>query len=170
MKREHSIASIVAILGISFFSTAVVFAQPATSKGEHESHHAAAKSQSMPSSSAGAQSMDVTSGQGMIRGKQTSARAGDLAAGKASYTTFCAKCHGDSGKGNGSAGASLQTRPHDFTNCADMTPMPNDMLFKVIKDGGAASSLSSEMPAWKDAFEDSEIKDLVAYVRSFCKK
>jgi mono/diheme cytochrome c family protein len=51
-----------------------------------------------------------------------------------------------------------------------MMPMPDDMLFKVIKDGGAASSLSRAMPPWKDAFEDPEIQDLVAYVRTFCKK
>jgi mono/diheme cytochrome c family protein len=170
LKREHSIASIIAILGISFFSTTVVFAQAATSKGEHESHHAAAESQSMPSPSSAAQGMGTMSNQGMIAGEHPTTRAGDLAAGKASYTTFCAKCHGDSGKGDGSAGVSLQTKPRDFTNCAEMTPMPDDMLFKVIKDGGAASGMSREMPPWKDAFEDPEIKDLVAYVRTFCKK
>jgi mono/diheme cytochrome c family protein len=114
--------------------------------------------------------MGTMSGEGMIGGKQTTARAGDLAAGKASFNTFCVSCHGDSGKGDGSAGATLRTKPRDFTNCADMTPMPDDMLFEVIKNGGVPSHLSSEMPAWKDAFEDSEINDLVAYVRTFCKK
>jgi len=98
------------------------------------------------------------------------ARAADLAAAKASFTTFCVKCHGDSGKGDGSAAATLKTKPRDFTDCAHMAPMTDDTLFKVMKDGGAANSLSADMPAWKDGFEDPEIKDLVAYVRSFCKK
>lgn len=98
------------------------------------------------------------------------AKAGDPAAAKASFTTFCVKCHGDAGKGDGPAAATLKTKPRDFTNCAQMTPLTDDTLFKVIKDGGAASNLSADMPAWKDGFEDPEIKDLVAYVRSFCKK
>ena len=97
------------------------------------------------------------------------ARAGDLAAAKAGFTTFCVKCHGDSGKGDGAAAATLKTKPRDFTSCAQMTPLTDDTLFKVIKDGGVANSLSADMPAWKDGFEDPEIKDLVAYVRSFCK-
>lgn len=170
VKPERSIAGIVAILTTLFLSTPVVFAQSATSEGEHESHHPAAESHGMPSPGAAAPRMDMTRGQEMIGGKQTTARAGDLAAGKASYTTFCASCHGDSGKGDGSAGTTLETRPRDFTDCANMMPMPDDMLFKVIKDGGAASSLSRAMPPWKDAFEDPEIQDLVAYVRTFCKK
>ena len=98
------------------------------------------------------------------------ARAGDLAAAKASFTTFCVKCHGESGKGDGAAVATLKTKPRDFTDCAQMTPLTDDTLFKVIKGGGAAGNLSADMPAWKDGFEDPEIKDLVAYVRSFCKK
>jgi len=169
VKRAHFIAGVVDILGTLFLSKAVLFAQPATSEGQHESHHSA-QSHAMPSPSAGAQGMGNMSGQGVMPGKQMSARAADLAAGKASFATFCSSCHGDSGKGDGPAGASLTTKPRDFTNCADMTPMPDDMLFNVIKDGGAASSLSGEMPRWKDAFEDTEINDLVAYVQFFCKK
>lgn len=98
------------------------------------------------------------------------AEAGDLAAAKASFTTFCVKCHGDAGKGDGPAAATLKTRPRDFTNCAQMTALTDDTLFKVIKDGGTAGNLSADMPAWKDGFEDPEIKDLVTYVRSLCKK
>ena len=94
----------------------------------------------------------------------------DPAAAKASYTTFCVKCHGESGKGDGSAAATLKTKPFDFTDCAHMSGMTDDTLFKVIKEGGGAAGLSADMPAWKDGFEDPEVKDLVAYVRTFCKK
>jgi len=94
----------------------------------------------------------------------------DEAAAKASYTTFCVKCHGESGKGDGPAAATLKTKPRDFTNCAQMTAIKDDTLFNVIKNGGGAANLSAEMPAWKDGFEDPEIKDLVAFVRTFCKK
>ncbi len=114
--------------------------------------------------------MGKMSGQGVMGGKESTVRVGDLTVGKASFTAFCASCHGYSGKGDGPAGATLKTRPRDFTDCAKMTPMADAMLFNVIKDGGAASSLSGDMPPWKDAFEDPEIRDLVAYVRFFCKK
>jgi mono/diheme cytochrome c family protein len=97
-------------------------------------------------------------------------RAADMAAAKQNYDTFCVKCHGPGGKGDGPAAATLSTRPRDFTDCARMQKESDDKLFNVIKNGGAANGLSPDMQAWSTGFEDGEIKDLVAYVRSFCKK
>jgi cytochrome c oxidase cbb3-type subunit III len=94
----------------------------------------------------------------------------DEAAAKSNYTTFCAKCHGDTGKGNGSGAATLATKPRDFTDCARMAKESDDMLFKVIKEGGKPNGFSGDMAAWNTAFEDPEIKDLVAYIRTLCKK
>lgn len=96
-------------------------------------------------------------------------RAADLAAAKQNYDTFCSRCHGDSGKGDGPAAATLKTKPRDFAECKRMASITDDTLFKAIKDGGAAVGLSPDMPAWKEGFEDSEMKDLVAFVRNFCK-
>ena len=94
----------------------------------------------------------------------------DLSAAQKNYQTFCAKCHGDTGKGNGSGAATLTTKPHDFTDCAATQKLSDDTLFNVIKNGGKANGLSPDMQAWSDGFDDSEIRDLVAYVRTFCKK
>jgi high-affinity iron transporter len=94
----------------------------------------------------------------------------DPAAAASNYTSFCLKCHGEAGKGDGPAASTLKTKPRDFTNCAQMSGIKDDTLFKVIKEGGGAAGLSADMPAWKDGFEDPDIKDLVAYVRTFCKK
>ena len=80
------------------------------------------------------------------------------------------KCHGAGGKGDGSAAATLATSPRNFTDCAAMAKISDDTLFNVIKNGGAANGLSDDMQAWNAAFEDGEINDLVAYVRTFCKK
>jgi len=96
--------------------------------------------------------------------------ADDIVAAKQNYDTFCVKCHGAGGKGDGSAAATLSTHPRDFTDCARMEKESDDKLFNVIKNGGAANGLSADMQAWNNGFEDSEIKDLVAYVRTFCKK
>jgi cytochrome c553 len=111
----------------------------------------------------------VTGGVALIA-MVTVARAADMAAAKTNYTTFCAKCHGDTGKGNGSGAATLATKPRDFTDCARMAKESDDMLFKVIKEGGKPNGFSGDMAAWNTAFEDGEIKDLVAYIHTFCKK
>jgi high-affinity iron transporter len=94
----------------------------------------------------------------------------DMAAAKTNFDTFCAKCHGADGKGTGSGAATLATKPRDFTDCARMAKESDDTLFKVIKDGGKANGFSGDMAPWSNAFEDPEIKDLVAYIRTFCKK
>jgi len=94
----------------------------------------------------------------------------DMAAAKGNYTIFCVKCHGDTGKGNGSAAETLTTKPRDFTDCARMAKESDDILFKVIKEGGKPNGFSDEMKPWSNAFADAEIKDLVGYVRTFCNK
>lgn len=98
------------------------------------------------------------------------ARAADMAAAKQNYDTFCVKCHGSGGKGDGPAAATLATNPRNFTDCAAMSKISDDTMFNVIKNGGAAAGLSKDMQAWSAGFEDGEIHDLVAYVRTFCKK
>jgi mono/diheme cytochrome c family protein len=98
------------------------------------------------------------------------ASAGDLGTAKQNFTTFCVKCHGASGKGDGASGATLKVKPRDFTDCDRMAKETDDLLFKTIKEGGEANGFSKDMASWKDGFDDDEIHDLVAYVRTFCKK
>jgi cytochrome c553 len=97
-------------------------------------------------------------------------RAADMAAAKTNYDTFCVKCHGPSGKGDGPAAATLSTSPRNFTDCAAMARISNDTMFNVIKNGGAANGLSKDMQAWSSGFEDGEMHDLIAYIRTFCAK
>ena len=98
------------------------------------------------------------------------AGAGDPAAAKQEFNRFCTKCHGVSGKGDGAQADALGTKPRDFTDCTRMKGITDDTMFKAIKEGGESVSLSKDMPAWKDGMEDDEIRDLVAYVRTFCKQ
>jgi cytochrome c oxidase cbb3-type subunit 3 len=97
-------------------------------------------------------------------------RAADMAAAKQSYNTFCMKCHGTDGQGDGAAAATLATKPRNFTDCATMGKITDETLFNAIKNGGASVGLSKDMQAWSTGFADDEIHDLVAYVRTFCKK
>jgi mono/diheme cytochrome c family protein len=98
------------------------------------------------------------------------ASAADLGAAKENYTTFCVKCHGTSGKGDGASGATLKVKPRDFTDCDRMAKESDELMFKTIKEGGEANGFSKDMLPWKDGFDDAEIHDLVSYLRTFCKK
>ena len=98
------------------------------------------------------------------------ARAGDMAAAKQNYTTFCAKCHGATGQGDGTGAATLATKPRNFADCAVMSKITDETMFNVIKNGGPAAGLSKDMQPWSAGFDDGEMHDLVTYVRTFCKK
>jgi cytochrome c oxidase cbb3-type subunit III len=107
----------------------------------------------------------------MAGAPQRAAAAGDEDDGASSqFMIYCAKCHGPSGHGDGANASTLKTRPRDFSDCATMKKISDDTMFKAIKEGGAAVNLPGDMPPWGQAFDDGEIKGLIAYVRAFCKK
>ena len=86
------------------------------------------------------------------------------------YTTYCARCHGEGGHGDGPSVASLKVTPQSFSNCAQMRKISDETMFKAIKGGGASVGLSGDMPDWSVDLSDDEIHDLVAFVHTFCKK
>jgi mono/diheme cytochrome c family protein len=100
------------------------------------------------------------------------AAAEDAAPAKAqeNYQTFCRKCHGDQGKGDGPGAAMLNPKPRDFADCANMQKRSDDELFKVISQGGESVGMSADMQAWGGTLSDDEIHALVKFVRSFCKQ
>jgi cytochrome c oxidase cbb3-type subunit III len=101
---------------------------------------------------------------------QRASAAGDDVSPSDQYKVYCAKCHGPAGHGDGANASTLKTRPRDFSDCATMTKISDDTMFKAIKEGGAAVNLPGDMPPWGQAFDDGEIKGLVVFVRNFCKK
>jgi mono/diheme cytochrome c family protein len=80
----------------------------------------------------------------------------DQAAAEAIYKPKCAGCHGADGKGK----AAMKTR--DWAS-ADVQKMSDADLANVITNGKAP------MPPFKTLSAD-QVKDLVAYVRTFAKK
>jgi mono/diheme cytochrome c family protein len=94
----------------------------------------------------------------------------DMKAAASNFSDSCADCHGESGKGDGKKAAELKNKPADYTNCAVMTKLSDDYLFNVIKNGGASVGKSKDMADFGKAYDDGEIRGLVAYVRTFCKK
>jgi mono/diheme cytochrome c family protein len=86
------------------------------------------------------------------------------------YKIFCARCHGDAGHGDGPDGSTLSTKPQDFTDCAAMSKLTDEVIFNAIKGGGSSVGMPADMPAWGEGLNDDQIKALVQYVRNFCKK
>jgi mono/diheme cytochrome c family protein len=94
------------------------------------------------------------------------AQAQNVAEGKKLYSTYCTSCHGDAGKGDGMAGASLPVKPADHTNGAVMNKLSDNFLVNIISKGGSGAGKSSFMPSWGGALTDQQIRDIIAYIRS----
>jgi mono/diheme cytochrome c family protein len=93
----------------------------------------------------------------------------DVPLGRRVYAQRCAVCHGSDGRGNGPAAASLIPRPRDFTlgefkyKSTPIGQPPSDSdLIRVVANGLEASA----MPYWRDILDSTEIRAVVAYVRT----
>lgn len=95
-----------------------------------------------------------------------SVRAQDKEEGKKFYVTYCSGCHGESGKGDGPAAASLPVKPANHTDGNVMNKMSDKQLFEIISKGGQASGKSAFMPGWGSTLRDKQIQDIIAYLRS----
>jgi hypothetical protein len=78
--------------------------------------------------------------------------------GKSVFTTYCASCHGESGRGNGAVAIFLRTRPADLTQIAirNKGTFPSERVYELI-DGRRVVKPhgESQMPVWGDAFAKS---------------
>lgn len=89
---------------------------------------------------------------------------------KARFSDLCATCHGEHGRGDGPSVEIYNIHPRNFTDCATMRKLADETLFKAIHDGGAAVGISSAMPRWREMLSDQQIKELIVYIRGFCKQ
>jgi mono/diheme cytochrome c family protein len=91
-------------------------------------------------------------------------KADAIAAGKVVFETNCASCHGESGKGDGPAGAALNPKPADLSE-----PAANDtdgQFLWHVSEGSAAGEPGSAMPAWKGTLSQDQIWQVIAYIRT----
>lgn len=75
------------------------------------------------------------------------------------YKSKCAMCHGADGKGSA---IGLKMGAHDFTS-PDVQKQTDAQLIEIITKGKA------KMPAYGGRLKDTEITDLVAYIRGLGK-
>jgi mono/diheme cytochrome c family protein len=79
--------------------------------------------------------------------------------GKVAYETYCASCHGISGKGDGPLGKSLKKPPADLTQLQSRNggKFPSSEVFDII-DGreDVAAHGPRTMPVWAKVFKEQE--------------
>jgi mono/diheme cytochrome c family protein len=93
----------------------------------------------------------------------------DLAKGEATFKKLCAGCHGSFGKGDGPMGAHMKPKPGDFTDKPFNGSLKDDYLAKIILEGGKAVGKSPMMPKMGGALKESEVADIIAYIRALAK-
>lgn len=89
--------------------------------------------------------------------------------GKAVYDAHCVECHGSAGKGDGPSASYLVPRPRDFTSGkykirtteSGTVPSDEDLIGSVRR-----GLYGTAMPAWDRILPDSDINDVVQYVKS----
>ncbi len=107
--------------------------------------------------------------------------AGDaaIARGQALFARDCAACHGESGKGNGTAGRNLpglaampsststmddvKRGPADFTDASKMLGASDVLLQGKILRGG----MGTGMPEWRTLYADQDMWDVIGFLRTF---
>jgi mono/diheme cytochrome c family protein len=91
------------------------------------------------------------------------ARADDA---KALYESNCAKCHGSDGKGDTKMGKKLNAK--DYSDSKVQAALTDDNAAKAIKEGLKDSDGKTLMKP-TEGVSDSDVKGLVAYMRTFKK-
>lgn len=109
------------------------------------------------------------SGQVMAEHKQTSSDHSRYLEGKKTFGKYCSRCHGENADGRGKVAPlfiKLKTpRPSNF-RIKFYTIRPAEYLASVIRDGGEMHSLSKSMPPFKQELSDSQIKNVVHFIKN----
>ena len=86
--------------------------------------------------------------------------------GKALWDHHCAMCHGADGKGQTNMGKKLGAK--DYTDSKVQAALTDEAATKAIKDGFKSEDGKTVMRPAKN-LSDNQVKDLVAYMRTFKK-
>lgn len=89
----------------------------------------------------------------------------DLKAAKKIFTEMCVICHGNKGKGDGIAAATLNPKPANYTSKTVQDQTDGELFWKIT-NGNAPTAA---MAAYKDILTETQRWQLVAYIRTFKK-
>jgi mono/diheme cytochrome c family protein len=88
----------------------------------------------------------------------------DVSHGKELFLRYCSGCHGVDGRGEAKT---FQPNVGNLAVKELLDQLSDEYLFTAIKKGGAAVGKNAAMPAWQQQLDDSQIWDIVAFVRTF---
>jgi mono/diheme cytochrome c family protein len=91
---------------------------------------------------------------------------GDPANGKTLHIEHCAACHGTTGAADVVV-MHMDETPKDQSDPNYMRQLADEYLYLAICKGGEGIGKSYVMSPWGDFFTDQEIRDLIAWVRTF---
>lgn len=95
---------------------------------------------------------------------------GDPAEGKKIFTQRCWGCHGLTGHGDGPAANSFEPKPRNLSDAKYVSTLTDERMFRTISEGGAAMGKAPFMPPWKGVLSETDIWDVIAYIRNdICK-
>ncbi|MEY4577848.1 MAG: hypothetical protein RL701_2551 [Pseudomonadota bacterium] len=87
------------------------------------------------------------------------------------FSTRCATCHGQDGKGDGPAAKALNPKPRDYSDAAWQKSVTDAQIKKTIVEGGASVGKSPLMAPNADLADKPVVLDeLVKIVRGFAPK
>ncbi|HEX7457117.1 MAG TPA: cytochrome c [Ginsengibacter sp.] len=92
----------------------------------------------------------------------TKADSATLKSAKASYIKYCAPCHGDKGKGDGPANASLNPYPANHTAITMLKETDGALWYKITEG-------RNPMPENKSVLTANQRWELVNYIRTLAK-
>jgi hypothetical protein len=90
-------------------------------------------------------------------------------AGQRLYRSACSACHGPDGRGAAPSAVGFHTPLPDFTDCSFATREPDEDWLAVSHDGGPVRAFDPMMPAFGEALVETELRQVLAYVRGFCR-
>jgi mono/diheme cytochrome c family protein len=105
----------------------------------------------------------------VIGARAAAAPTADVRAGQALYATHCAACHGETGQGDGPSAAGFATKPANLTDGRVLNPLPDEFLASVIRGGGPAEGLSPTMPPFGRLLSETQLQQVIRYVRSLAR-
>lgn len=96
------------------------------------------------------------------------AQAADVDAGRRTFETVCAACHGPAGRPDPASPVvqGLGVEPADLSDPLFNSREPAGDWEMVVTHGGHAMGLSAQMPAQQEVLSASEVRDVVAYVKT----
>lgn len=87
--------------------------------------------------------------------------------GRKVYTHYCVICHGEEGNGSGFNSSQLKQPPRDFTNREFWKGTTEERVYFAITKGGPSVGKSVLMPAWGKTLTERQIREVMAFLRTF---